>query len=109
MAKFIAQIKHPGITRNTLQVLADDTLIRFCTVSVFHKIKFSSFTSPNSNKPEIVDAVHVCPEQQDSSGRTVPSRFDTILVCGKDSDPKSMHGPNGKSDHIQMTLDQQAN
>jgi len=70
MAKFIAQIKHPGTTGNTLQVHADDTLIPFHTVSAFHKIKFLSFTSPNSKKPEIVDTVHVHPEQQDSSGRT---------------------------------------
>ena len=106
---FIAQLDHPGTTGNTLQAHADDTQIWFRSVSAFHKIKFSSFTSPNSKKPEIVDAVHVRPEQQDSSGCTVPSRFDTILVRGKDSDPKSMHGPNGKSDRIQMTLDQQAN
>ena len=109
MAMFIAQLDHLGTTRNTLQAHADDTQIRFHSVSAFHKIKFLSFTSSNSKKPEIVDAIHVHPEQRDSSGHTVPSRFDTVLVHGKDSDPKSMHGPNGKSDCIQMTLDQQAN
>ena len=103
MATFIAQLNYPGATGNTLQAHADDTLLPFHSVSVFHKIKFSSFTSPNAKKPDIVDAVHVRAEQWDQSGCTIPARFDTVLVRGKNSDPKSMHGPNGKHDHIQMT------
>ena len=96
MAMFIAKLDHPGMTGNALQAHADNTLLPFTSVSVFHKIKFTSLTSPNSKKPEIVDAVHIRAEQQDSSGRMVPSRFDTVLVCGKDPDPKCMHRPNGK-------------
>ena len=103
MAKFIAHVNHPRVTGTALQAHADNTLIPFHSVSAFHKVKFTS-TSSNSSKPKIVDAIHVRPEQRDSSGRVVPPRFDTVLVRGKNSDLKSMHGPNGKCNCIQMGL-----
>src|SRR6267142_6023258 len=37
--------------------------------------------------------VHNC-----NTGCTIPPQFDTVLVHGKDTDPKSMHGTNGKCD-----------
>ena len=73
-----------------LRTRAADMLIPFQTVSVFHRIKFSS--TANSEDLEIVDSVVVRPEQRDSRGRLVPSRFDTVLVCGRED---TMHGTNG--------------
>jgi hypothetical protein len=103
MARFIARVNHPCATRTALQAYADNTLIPFHSVSAFHKVKFTS-TSSDSSKPKIVDAIHVWPEQRDSSGCVVPPRFDTVLMCGKNLDLKSMHGPNGKCNYIQMGL-----
>ena len=52
-----------------------DTLIPFRSVQVYHNIKFT-----NAEESEILDAVHARPEQKDSRGRIIPSRFDTVLV-----------------------------
>jgi hypothetical protein len=73
LADYIAQVNHPGASAATLRARAADTLIPFRSVPVFHKIKFTV-------NEEIVDAIHVRPEQVDASGCTTPPRFDTALV-----------------------------
>ncbi|KAH9021359.1 hypothetical protein EDB85DRAFT_1871915 [Lactarius pseudohatsudake] len=88
LADFIAQLNHPRASAAALRTLAEDTLLPFCHVPVFHKIKFVS--TPN---PEVIDAVHVWPDQRDACGRTIPSRFDTVIICGKPQD--SEHGNKG--------------
>jgi hypothetical protein len=52
-------------------------LIPFHSVAVFHKVKF---ISNHTESTEIIDAIHVRPEQKDTCGRTIPPRFDTALV-----------------------------
>ena len=102
LADLIAQINYPDLTGNALRNLADNTLIPFHSVSVFHKIKFLSAASSNSDKFDVVDTIHVRAEQCDSRGRTIPPRFDTILVRGKGSSelshwhPNNMHGSDGE-------------
>jgi Plavaka transposase len=55
LADFIAQFNHPGASAMALHTQAANTLLPFHTVSVFHKIKFSSISSePNSEKSDIV-------------------------------------------------------
>ena len=76
LADFIARINHPQASATALRALAEDTLLPFRTVPVFHKIKFVSTDS------EVIDAVHVRPDQRDARGRPIPSRFDTVLVQG---------------------------
>ena len=78
LAEFIAQINYPGAARGTLQNHAHNTHIPFSRVPVYHKIKFTD--RGILTKPEIVDTVHVRPEQKDSRGRIIPARFDTVLV-----------------------------
>ena len=93
LADFIAQTNHPTASGATLSALASDTLIPFRTVPVHHRIKFS-----NTDGSEIVDSIHVRPEQKDSRGRQIPSRFDTALICGKSTSHDGLvHGTNGKS------------
>ncbi|KAI9429387.1 hypothetical protein H4582DRAFT_2089339 [Lactarius indigo] len=91
LADFVAQLNHPGASAAVLRARAADTLLLFRTVPVFHRIKFTS--SGSSGNSEVVDSVVVRPEQNDARGRTIPSRFDTILVRGRHEDV--MHGNHG--------------
>ncbi|KAH9008168.1 hypothetical protein EDB83DRAFT_2323339 [Lactarius deliciosus] len=87
LADFIALINYPGASAAMLRTRAADTLLPFRSVPVFHRIKYASENS------EIVDSAVIRPEQKDGRGRTVPQRFDTVLVRGKRQDV--MHGSNG--------------
>lgn len=77
LADFIARINNPQASTTALRALAEDTLIPFRSVAVFHKIKFAS-----TGDSDIIDTVHVRPEQKDARGRLVPSRFDTVIIRG---------------------------
>ncbi|KAH9164605.1 hypothetical protein EDB89DRAFT_2116238 [Lactarius sanguifluus] len=77
LADFIALINYPGASAAMLRTRAADTLLPFRSVPVFHRIKYAI----------------IRPEQKDGRGRTVPQRFDTVLVRGKRHDV--MHGSNG--------------
>jgi hypothetical protein len=81
LADFVAQVNCPGASRTALRHRAHNTHIPFSGVPVYHNIKFTNAES------EIVDVVHVRPEQKDSRGRIIPGRFDTVLVNSR--------GPNG--------------
>ena len=78
LAEFIAQVNYPADSARNQRARADDTLLPFRAVPVFHKLRFMS--SLDSNDQDTVDAVHVRPEQTDSHGQVTPSRFDTVLV-----------------------------
>jgi hypothetical protein len=91
LADYIAQVNHPGASAATLRARAADTLLPFRSVSVFHRIKFTS--TGRSDDSDIVDGAIVRPEQKDARGRIIPSRFDTVLVRGKHQD---IHGNNGE-------------
>jgi hypothetical protein len=73
LADFIAAVNHPGISGRALHARAADTLLPFQSVRVYHHIKFTS-------ESEIIDAIHIRPEQKDLRGRIIPARFDTVLV-----------------------------
>jgi hypothetical protein len=93
LADFIAQTNHPTVSGATLSALASDTLIPFRSVAVHHRIKYSK-----TDGSEIVDSIQVRPEQMDSRGRKIPSRFDTALVRGRSpSQDGLVHGTDGKS------------
>jgi hypothetical protein len=61
LADFIAQINHPQVSVTALRALAENTLLLFCSVPVFHKIKFISTCDS-----KIIDTVHVWPDQRDT-------------------------------------------
>ena len=88
LANFIAQTNHPEASAITLRGLAADTLIPFRSVPVYHKIKFQLY-----GHPDVVDTIHIQPEQKDSCRCQIPSHFDTVLVRGASQD--GMHGNHG--------------
>ncbi|KAN0140201.1 hypothetical protein V8E53_002097 [Lactarius tabidus] len=77
LADFIAWINHPEASVTALRALAEDTLLPFRSVPVFHKIKFVSTCDS-----DIINTVHVQPDQRDTRRCPIPARFDTVLVCG---------------------------
>lgn len=80
LGDFIAQVNHPGAAANTLHNHSRNTLIPFSHVPVFHHFKFTQSGNSDSDESQIVDSVHARPEQRDSRGRIIPSRFDTVIV-----------------------------
>ena len=80
LADFIAGVNNPGLGVRALRVRAANTLLPFRTVRVYHNIKFMARS--DAQELEIVDAVHVWPEQKDSCGWIIPARFDTVLIQG---------------------------
>jgi hypothetical protein len=93
LADFIAHTNNPGASAVALRNQAANILIPFRAVPVFHKIKFTSIS--NSNNSEIIDAIHVRPEQRDLNGQIIPARFDTVLVHSRQQD--NMHRSKGES------------
>ena len=91
LADFIAQVNNPGASAAVLRARSADTLLPFRSVPVFHRIKF--FTS-NADHSNVSDSVVVRPEHRDTHGRTVPSRFDTVVV--QDGHSTAVHGNNGE-------------
>jgi Plavaka transposase len=89
LADFIAQINCPGVSGAALRHHAHDTHIPFSGVPVYYNIKFTK-----GSETEIVDVVHVRPEQKDSRGRITPGRFDTVLVDSRG--PNGMRGQGNK-------------
>jgi hypothetical protein len=90
LADFIAQVNYPGASVAVLRTRAANTLIPFRAVPVYHRIKFTE-------SGNVVDAVHIRPEQKDSRARIIPSRFDTVLVRNKSQSGTRDQGNKGKS------------
>ena len=88
LVDFIARINDPRASATALRTLAEDTLLPFCTVPIFHKIKFVSTNS------EVINAVHIRPDQKDTCRHPIPLRFDTVLVQG--GPQAGAQGSNGK-------------
>jgi len=92
LADFLACLNNPGVSASSVHLRAEDTLIPFRSVPVFHNIKF---TKPShSGEPEILDTVHVRPEVASSPTRIVPVHFDTVIVR---QDSLQGQGNKGKS------------
>ncbi|KAF8260083.1 hypothetical protein EI94DRAFT_1773776 [Lactarius quietus] len=79
LADFIVQHNYPELSANAARRRADNTLIPFQNVAVFHKIKFT-FTHHDDLHKNIVDVIHVRPEAPNQRGTMNPGRFDTGLV-----------------------------
>ena len=70
LADFIVGINNPGLGVCALRAWAENTLLPFRTVRIYHHIKFTS--TSGTQESEIVDAVHVQPEQKDKCGWIIP-------------------------------------
>lgn len=78
LADFLAYVNHPGVSASTLRQRAEDTLIPFRSVPVFHNIKFTK--RGDSGESEISDSAHARPEAVDLHKQIIPARFDTVIV-----------------------------
>ena len=74
LADFIVQHNYPELSTIASRRRANNTLLPFQRVSVFHKIKF---TDPEDPITKTVDVVHVQPGARDNRGA---GRFDTAFV-----------------------------
>jgi hypothetical protein len=74
LGDFIASVNNPRVRVCALCTHSANTLLLFCTVRIYHKIKFMT-------RLEIVDAVHVRLEWL-KCGQITPARFDTVLIQG---------------------------
>jgi len=83
LADFVAQVNNPGASRSILSLCAEDTLIPFRGVPVFHVIKFTG-----TDGSQTTDSVHAQLEQRDKRRRIIPSRFDTVLVQSPSPDTR---------------------
>jgi hypothetical protein len=78
LADFLARLNNPGGSVSSLRRQAEDTLIPFRSVPVFHTIKFTKIG--DSGEYEITDTVHARPEVVDTHKQNNPARFDTVIV-----------------------------
>ncbi|KAI0059312.1 hypothetical protein BV25DRAFT_1908757 [Artomyces pyxidatus] len=88
LADFIVSFNNPQLNVARVRTKANNLLIPFQKVPVFHKIKFwnhrallaSDGFSEGHMVTEAADVAHVRPAREDKRGRTIPGRFDTVLV-----------------------------
>jgi len=102
LADFITQVNFPGASGIALQHRAHDTHIPFSGVPVYHNIKFTK--SSEFEGSEIVDVVHVRPEQLDSHGQIIPACFDTLLVNGRGPNGRQGQSNKGESDLTRVLI-----
>ncbi|KAH8995298.1 hypothetical protein EDB86DRAFT_3164988 [Lactarius hatsudake] len=65
LADFIVQHNYPELSASASRRCADNTLIPFQRVSVFHKIKFAHHDDPDKRT---IDVIHIRPEGHDRRG-----------------------------------------
>lgn len=63
LADFLARVNNPTVSTMTMRQRAENTLIPFRSVSVYHNIKF---TRSGPTGPQISDVAHVRPEALNS-------------------------------------------
>jgi hypothetical protein len=80
LTDFIVQHNYPELSASASRRRANNTLIPFQKVSVFHKIKFSDRNPDSRVAKSVVDVIHARPEAYDQRGTLKPRRFDTGLV-----------------------------
>ena len=78
LACFIALTNEPDLTRVQLEARLHGICIPFCSVQVWHRIKYLR-EDPVSGATVTADSIHVWPSSIDYHGRTVPGCFDTAL------------------------------
>ena len=78
LADFLAHLNYPSASASALRQRAVDILIPFCSILVFHNIKFTK--SGHSGESEISDTVHARPETADTHSHVIPARFDSVIV-----------------------------
>ncbi len=81
LARFVVQHRDPTLTAAEVEQQSLNVSLHFRKVQAFNKLKFILDDAQDLGVMEDVrDAAHARPERQDKQGRTVPGRFDTVLV-----------------------------
>ncbi|KAI9068635.1 hypothetical protein FKP32DRAFT_1561245 [Trametes sanguinea] len=81
LARFVIQYRQPDLSWRQIERASASVYFNFRSVPSFHKIKYllddvQGFGLAEQHR----DVVHARPARQDSRGRPVPARFDTVLV-----------------------------
>ncbi|KAI9430721.1 hypothetical protein H4582DRAFT_2063461 [Lactarius indigo] len=77
LGDFIVQHNYPELSTSAARRRANNTLIPFRKVSVFHRVKFTNWDDTDQ---KTVDVLHIRREACNQYGDTIPGRFDTVLV-----------------------------
>jgi hypothetical protein len=82
LGDFIAGVLNDLVPGRATQYHVENIFLPFSRVPVYHTMKFTK--TCGLGQSEIVDTVHMRPEHRDLNGRIIPSRFDTVLIKGRD-------------------------
>ncbi|KAH9846380.1 hypothetical protein C2E23DRAFT_890947 [Lenzites betulinus] len=81
LARFVVQYCDPSLTAREVEAQSLSVSFRFNKVQVYHKAKFLLQDAQDLGIMEDVrDVAHARPQRKDKQGRTVPGRFDAVLV-----------------------------
>ncbi|KIJ62538.1 hypothetical protein HYDPIDRAFT_135569 [Hydnomerulius pinastri MD-312] len=80
LARYIVSRRNPSFTDTQVERESAKIYFRFSTIPVFHKMKFLIQGPSTLMDIQSVDAAHIKPASKDRRGRTIPGRFDTVLV-----------------------------
>ena len=100
LAQFFVARQHPELSWRQIESHAYDLDIPNAFFSVYHSIKF---TVDNSSGSETVDIIHAKPASIDKQGRSVPARFDTVLIHQSD-----ISGLRGMFSRLHLDFSQKA-
>jgi hypothetical protein len=78
LVNYLACVNNPRVSVYMACKQAEDMLIPFCSVSVYHNMKFT--TSGPSEDLEISDMAHAQPEGVDIHVQIISAYFDTVIV-----------------------------
>ncbi|KAJ7212297.1 hypothetical protein GGX14DRAFT_534532 [Mycena pura] len=80
-ARFVVAFKNPTVSSRQLEHLADEYIILFQSVSVYHKIKFwNEDVFGRENASDSLDVIHIKPGYINKRGRAIAGQFDTALM-----------------------------
>ncbi|KAN0084522.1 hypothetical protein V8E55_008026, partial [Tylopilus felleus] len=85
--RYIVTCRNPALSGLEIERQSARIYFRFSSVQVFHKMKFTikDLSSQESVDSSSLDVAHVKPPSKDKRGKTVPGRFDTVLICSVES------------------------
>ncbi|KIJ12606.1 hypothetical protein PAXINDRAFT_14528 [Paxillus involutus ATCC 200175] len=94
LARFVVLQTRPNARSHAqIEREAEHVHFPFTSVPVYHKIKYNMVDSQGrKDLSTTIDAVHVKPQGKDSRGRTIPGRFDTVLVNVGDGGERGVQG-----------------
>lgn len=103
LARFVVQYRNPGLSAAEVEQASLAVSLRFRKIPAFHKLKFALDDAQDLGVMDNTqDVAHARPERKDKQGRTVPGRFDTVLV---NDGTGGFSGVQGKSLSLTNTPD----